>query len=177
MNARILIADDEPLLRERLVRLLNKTWPDAEIVAQAENGASARQAMRELRPDVAFLDIRMPPPDGIELAAEFAGAAVHIVFVTAYDEFAVQAFEKNACDYLLKPVSEERLKATVARLRERMRDGEVSSAVASIQAELAALKNPSQLARIPVRSGGTTLMLDVNEIRFLKTDAKYTATA
>ena len=174
MNPRVLIADDEPLLREELARLLTSYWPQVELVAQTANGEETRHALRELQPDVAFLDIRMPPPDGLTLAEEFESASVHVVFVTAYDEFAVQAFDKNACDYLLKPVSASRFQATVARLQDRIRNGETMSAIATLRSEINALKAPTWLERVAVRRQGATRLINVSEIRYFKSDAKYT---
>src|SRR5574343_636537 len=104
-----LVADDEPLLRDSLVRAL----------AQARNGREAVEKFEQLRPDIVFLDVHMPGLNGVEAARELARRA-HIVFVTAYEQYAVQAFEQGALDYLVKPVDEARLADTVQRLRERL---------------------------------------------------------
>ncbi|MCY3857774.1 MAG: LytTR family DNA-binding domain-containing protein [Gammaproteobacteria bacterium] len=174
MNPTVLIADDEPLLRDQLDRLVSRLWPQASVVAFAANGEEARLALREKQPDVAFLDIRMPSPDGLELAEEFGDTSTLIVFVTAYDQYAVTAFEKNACDYLLKPITEDRFTATVNRLRERLQASDTEHFVASIRREIDDLKQRRQLERIPVRHRGETRLVSVNDIRFFKTEAKYT---
>jgi len=118
------IADDEAQLASYLEKLLQGCWPQLEIVGRAGNGEQALQLIRSLRPDVAFLDIRMPGLTGLEVAERLAAerspgaaAACRIVFVTAYDQYAIEAFERAAVDYLLKPVTAERLAGTVARLR------------------------------------------------------------
>src|SRR4030095_116014 len=103
-----LIAEDEPMLRAQLRTRVTQAWPELAIVAEAENGEQALALQRELKPDIAFLDIRMPVKSGLEGAEAIAGAC-HVVFVTAYDEYAVTAFEQGAVDYLLKPVTAERM--------------------------------------------------------------------
>ncbi len=114
-----LIADDEPLLRRSLRRMLGKAWPELEIVAEARNGREAVEQFEALRPDVCFLDVQMPGLTGVE-AARFIGRRAHLVFVTAFDSYAVEAFTHGVLDYLVKPVEPERLIETVARLRERL---------------------------------------------------------
>ena len=114
-----LIADDEPLLRDELARLLASEWPELVVVAQARNGREAMERFDELAPDVCFLDVQMPGGPGVE-AAQHIGRRAHIVFVTAYDQYAVQAFAQGVLDYLVKPVEPARLAATVARLQERL---------------------------------------------------------
>src|SRR5512134_2073446 len=111
-----LIADDEPLLREALARQLAQAWPELEVVAQARNGREAIRLFDEGQPDVCFLDVQMPGLTGVE-AARHIGRRAHLVFVTAYDHYAVQAFAQGALDYLVKPVEQARLADTVSRLR------------------------------------------------------------
>ena len=111
-----LIADDERLMREQLSGRLTQAWPELRIVAMAENGTEAVRLANEHAPQIVFLDIRMPGLSGIEAAAQL-DEAIHVVFVTAYDEYAVDAFERGAIDYLLKPVDPERLAVTVSRLK------------------------------------------------------------
>ena len=113
-----LIADDEPALLRHLQHLLAQAWPELDIVAQARNGLEASELIDRLQPDLAFLDIRMPGRDGLAVAQGIEGDT-RVVFVTAYDEFAVPAFEAAALDYLLKPVAADRLARTVARLAGR----------------------------------------------------------
>lgn len=126
MNVRALIAEDEPILALTLKKHLEKLWPELQIIALAENGPEAVQLTLEHQPDILFLDIRMPGKTGLEVAEELAEewqdqtTFPRIVFVTAYDEFAVQAFEHSASDYVLKPVSEERLSRTVTRLQKQL---------------------------------------------------------
>lgn len=114
-----LIADDEPLLRSALTRLLTAAWPELNIVAQARNGREALELFQTFKPTVCFLDIHMPGMSGIEVARQI-GRQAHFVFVTAYSEYAVEAFAQGALDYLVKPVVPERLAETVSRLRERL---------------------------------------------------------
>ncbi|TDR46595.1 LytTR family two component transcriptional regulator [Tahibacter aquaticus] len=122
MNRRptALIADDEPLLRKALARLLATAWPELEIVALARNGREAVERFEALQPDICFLDVHMPGLSGVE-AAQQIGRRAQLVFVTAYDNYAVQAFQHGALDYLMKPVDSARLADTVARLQERLR--------------------------------------------------------
>ncbi len=115
-----MIADDEPLLRESLARLLAQTWPELDVIAQVRNGRTAVESFEAQHPDICFLDVHMPGLSGIE-AARFIGRRAHVVFVTAYDQYAVQAFDQGALDYLVKPVELARLMDTVARLKERLR--------------------------------------------------------
>ena len=174
MKPTVLIADDEPLLRDQLANLLGQVWPEAQIVATASNGSEARDALETLQPDIAFLDIRMPSPDGLALAEEFASESSMIVFVTAYDQYAVAAFEKNACDYLLKPISEARLRETVKRLKTKLATSRTTLAIASVREEIEKLKQTPTLTRIPVKHQGETKLVDVREIRYFKAEAKYT---
>src|SRR5574343_894985 len=114
-----LIADDEAPMRAQLRARLQESWPALEIVAEAENGVQAVELATQLEPDIVFLDIRMPGMSGIE-AARLLFNRCHLVFVTAYDQYAIEAFEQGALDYLLKPVGGERLKTTCARLQTRV---------------------------------------------------------
>jgi DNA-binding LytR/AlgR family response regulator len=134
-----MIAEDEPLMRAMLKSRLVAAWPELAIVAEAANGEEALELFAAHRPDIAFLDIRMPVRSGLEVARGFAGAC-HVVFVTAYDEYAVEAFDEGAVDYLLKPPEAQRIEKVVARLKSRL---------ASPPLDLAAL-----LARLAQREGG-----------------------
>ncbi|WP_416761954.1 LytR/AlgR family response regulator transcription factor [Roseateles sp. So40a] len=116
-----LIADDEPLLRDSLQRSLALLWPELRVVAQARNGREAVELFEAHRPDIAFLDVHMPGLNGMEAARQIARQA-HVVFVTAFQEYALQAFERGAIDYLVKPVEEDRLADTIGRLKERLAD-------------------------------------------------------
>jgi len=120
---RAVIADDEPLMREQLRSRLSELWPELEIVGEARNGVEAVELVEGHRPEVVFLDIRMPAKTGIEAAREIAaldGRPPEIVFVTAYDQYAIDAFEQGVIDYVLKPAERERLGVTVERLRKRL---------------------------------------------------------
>ena len=124
---RAVIADDERLMRDQLRTRLSQVWPELEIVAEAKNGLEAVQAVRDHQPDVIFLDIRMPGLTGVEAAKEIAQLDLgedamlpEMVFITAYDQYAIEAFEHGVVDYVLKPAETERLRATVARLNKRL---------------------------------------------------------
>jgi DNA-binding LytR/AlgR family response regulator len=135
------IAEDEELLRQSLVDLLREVWPELDIVAECEDGGSALEAIDQHQPDVALLDIRMPGLTGLEVAQACgeASPATQIVFVTAFDQYAIDAFDKGAVDYLLKPISRERLEATVQRLQTRARGAAPdASAMAALLSQLRA---------------------------------------
>jgi DNA-binding LytR/AlgR family response regulator len=133
---RAIVADDEPLLREALVAALAQAWPALEVVAACADGDAALEAIERERPDVAFLDIRMPGRNGLQVA-QAAAASPHAplwVFVTAYDAHALDAFERDAVDYLLKPLESARLARTVERLRARLAEREAGSAAGTVSA-------------------------------------------
>ena len=166
-----LIAEDEPLMRDRLTAALADVWPDLDIVASAKNGLEAIEAWKKHKPDVAFLDIRMPGKTGLEVAAEI-GDAAHIVFITAYDEYALKAFDSGAADYLLKPVEKERLMEAVARVKKRM-----SQAPADLTGMLEKLLNrgsESKLKWIRASLGNQTRLINIEEVLFFQSDTKYT---
>ncbi|MGK5074075.1 LytR/AlgR family response regulator transcription factor [Janthinobacterium sp. ZB1P44] len=141
---RALIAEDEPILAAALAHALRRLWPELDIVATCANGVEALQQGLALQPEILFLDIKMPGKTGLEAAEELAEQwpdgipFPHIVFVTAYDEYALAAFEHAAADYVLKPVNEARLGKTVERLRQRLRDGGSSSSSSGTAAAIAA---------------------------------------
>ena len=120
-QVRAIIADDEQALRDHLKQKLSLVWPELAVTGEAQNGEEALALIRETGPDIAFLDIQMPGMTGIDVVRQAAGLCL-FVFVTAYDTYAIEAFEQNAIDYLLNPVSDERLKKTVKRLKERLAD-------------------------------------------------------
>ena len=171
---RALIADDEPLLRAGLRAALSAAWPQLEIVAEACNGAEAVHLAREHRPDIAFLDIEMPLLNGLEAAKEMAPLA-HIVFVTAYDRYAVEAFERGAVDYVLKPFNEERLAVTVGRLKERLakQPTDMEALVETLAAKLAP-RATEHLRWIKASVGSNVRLIPVEEILFFRSDEKYT---
>src|SRR6185503_21067120 len=140
-----IIAEDEAILRTQLATNLAKLWPELEIVAQVEDGAAALEALEERAPDFMFLDIRMPEMTGVEVARHVAGRA-HVVFVTAYDEYAIQAFETGAADYILKPATDERLAMTIERLKAKLASPPVdlSSVLARLTEQMGAKKERLQ---------------------------------
>ncbi|MCC7178972.1 MAG: response regulator transcription factor [Acidobacteria bacterium] len=161
---RVVLADDERPARRFLANLL-KTFPDVEVVGEASNGREALELIEQTRPALALLDLQMPELGGLDTARLLkAGAAPMVAFVTAYDEFAVQAFELNAVDYLLKPVERERLAATLARARERDASNDRSHGLAAASAALDAATKRSYLERIPVRKKDEVIILPVRQI-------------
>ena len=166
-----LIAEDEPLMRDRLVAALTEVWPDLEIVASAKNGLEAIQAWKQYRPDVAFLDIRMPGKTGLEVAAEI-GDAVHVVFITAYDEYALKAFDRGAADYLLKPVEKARLSEAVARVKKRL--GQAPADLTGMLEKLLNRGSESKLKWIRASLGNQTRLINIEEVLFFQSDTKYT---
>jgi DNA-binding LytR/AlgR family response regulator len=176
-----LLADDEPLLRERLRELLQKLWPELEIVGEAKNGNEAAKLIAEHAPDVAFLDIKMPGQTGIEVAQGIE-TNTRVVFVTAYDEFAVQAFEREAIDYVMKPVNEARLAQTVARVKHALASKESPPEIAALLNLLSHSRAPvaataekkTPLRWIRASRGDTTHQIAVDEVLFFQSDDKYT---
>ncbi|HET7370032.1 MAG TPA: LytTR family DNA-binding domain-containing protein [Gammaproteobacteria bacterium] len=175
-----MIADDEPLLRNALVRLLKQAWPELDVIAQARNGREAVECFEAQQPAVCFLDVRMPGMSGVE-AARFIGNRAHLVFVTAYDQYAVQAFEHGALDYLVKPVEPVRLAITVTRLKDRLRLAGPMQDNSFLLEQLAAhlYKNnaPATQHWIRVSVGQSVRLVAVNEIDYLRSDDKYTLVA
>lgn len=170
----MLVADDEPLLRDQLEQHLSRVWPEATLVASTGNGKDTMTAISELKPDVAFLDIQMPVPNGLEIAEKFAKTPLAVVFVTAFDQYAVAAFEKNACDYLLKPISSDRLRETIDRVKLRLASTQSTNDLSTIREEIERLKQSAKTLRLPVRHGQETKLINVNDIRYFKAEAKYT---
>jgi len=179
-----IIADDERLMRDLLRTRLSQVWPDLTIVGEAKNGDEAVQLVDELKPDLTFLDIRMPGKTGMEAARDI-GDASQVVFVTAYDQYAVEAFERGAVDYVLKPPEPERLKITVERLKERLATPaqaataavNVSDTVTAMLSQLAekiAAPKPKYLQWIQASIGQDLRMIPVEEILFFRSDEKYT---
>ena len=174
------IAEDEELLRTALAQQLGQAWPELRVVAQCEDGASALEAIAECRPDVAFLDIRMPGLTGIEVAAALAQVSpwTQVVFVTAYDQYAIDAFEQGAVDYLLKPVAADRLQATVQRLQARAAGGRPDpAALDALLQQLArrpAETAPPPLAWITASSGRETRLIMLDDVAYFRADSKYT---
>jgi len=178
-RATALVADDEPLLREALVRMLGSAWPALEVVAQARNGREAIDLFEAHAPDICFLDVQMPGKTGVE-AAQHIGRRAHLVFVTAFNQYAVQAFAQGALDYLVKPVEPARLAETVQRLQERLRASQPALDTEALLQQLARALNPdvSQTLRWVRASVGTTVrLIAVQDIDFLRAEEKYTEVA
>jgi DNA-binding LytR/AlgR family response regulator len=179
MRATALIADDEPLLRDALARLLASVWPDLQIVAQARNGREAIDLFDTHQPNICFLDVQMPGKTGVE-AAQHIGRRAHLVFVTAYDQYAVQAFAQGALDYLVKPVEPARLAETVARLQERLRASQPALNTETLLEQLALVLNKDasrSLRWLRASVGATVRLIEVKDIDFLRSDEKYTSVA
>jgi DNA-binding LytR/AlgR family response regulator len=183
MNApTALIADDEPLLRERLAAHLARLWPELKVVGQARNGREAVELFEDLAPQVVFLDVHMPGQSGIDAARSMV-ARTQIVFVTAYEQYAVQAFEQGAIDYLVKPFDEARLADTVQRLKQRLRPQPAAAAPDStVQAVLDRLAGELRerggarrwLQWIKASVGTTVRLIPVEQVVFMRSDEKYT---
>lgn len=168
-----LIAEDEPLLRNDLRGALASAWPDLRICAEAADGDAALCAIEQHGPDILFLDIRMPGASGLEVARRASGRS-HVVFITAYDEFAVEAFEQGAVDYLLKPFSPERLATAIARLKRRLH--EVPADLDAMLRVLLERLDPGRehLRWITASRGRELCLTAVEEVLYFKADFKYT---
>lgn len=168
-----LIAEDEPLMRERLKEKLAEAWPELEIVAEAAEGDEALALFDAHHPRIAFLDIRMPGRTGLDVAAAIGGEC-HVVFVTAYDQYAIAAFDAGAVDYLLKPVEAERLAQTVERVKAKLASAPTD--VSRIVAELRARAQPAaaRLKWIKAAVGKQIRLIPVEEVVYFQSDTKYT---
>jgi len=168
----VLVAEDEPLMRERLLGMLQSAWPEAHVVAVAQNGIDAWDAFLEYAPQVVFLDIRMPGMSGLEVAARI-GRQAHVVFVTAYDQYAVDAFDAGAVDYLLKPLQPGRLDKALARLRDKL-DSTPSDVSAVVRRLAEAQPKREKLKWLKATVGKQIRLIDVDEVLFFQADSKYT---
>jgi DNA-binding LytR/AlgR family response regulator len=187
---RAVLADDERLMREQMRARLAEVWPELALVAEAKNGLEAVQAVREHQPDIVFLDIRMPGLTGVEAARQIAQLELpddallpEIVFVTAYDQYAVEAFDQGAADYVLKPAERERLALTVGRLKKRLATRGTPEAPASVpiqmllhklSAQLNPAAAPGYLQWIQASVGSSIQMIPVADVLFFISDEKYT---
>ena len=178
-DVKALIADDESLLRQSLRALLAETWPELVICGEAGNGREAMELISAHRPQIAFLDIRMPGLSGLEVA-EAIGDCCHVVFVTAFDHYAVQAFEREALDYLLKPVSRERLQKTVTRLKEKLAAApprwppDTTEALRRLLNGLTVEEGPQWIQYVRVQQGDGVRLIPVDEVIYFKASDKYT---
>ncbi len=172
-----LIADDEPLLRDALSGQLARAWPELEVVALARNGREAVERFEALSPDICFLDVHMPGLSGVEAARQI-GRRAHLVFVTAYDQYAVEAFAQGALDYLVKPVEFARLSETVARLKARLQVAQPASDLEPLLRQLTLQLQPGSslapLRWIRAQVGQKLHLIAVDAVDYLQSDAKYT---
>ena len=171
------VADDERLLREQIIDRLKEAWPELLIVGEAGNGREAIAMVQSLQPDIVFLDISMPGMDGIETAQALAGR-VHVVFVTAHDQYAISAFEHGAVDYLLKPAEPERVALTCQRLRERLKQAPdpMNEVLAQLSQRLGTdgLKRREYMRWVQASVGANIRMIPTTEILFFRAEDKYT---
>ena len=194
MNIRAVIADDERLMREQLRARLAEVWPELEIVAEAKNGLEAVELTTQHRPDLVFLDIRMPGMTGVEAARQIGQLAAgdddwdgcEIVFITAYDQYAVEAFEQGVVDYVLKPAERERLALTVERIRKRLAQRaasheappvagpEMQQLLQKLALQLNPGSAPQRLRWIQATVGQSIQMIPVDDVLFFISDEKYT---
>ena len=191
MSRRALIADDERLMREQLRARLAEVWPELQIVGEARNGVEAVEMTAQLHPELVFLDIRMPGMTGVDAARQIAQLPTdeawpgcEIVFITAYDQYAVEAFEQGVVDYVLKPAERERLQVTVERIQKRLAQREAGSAAEAdspalqqLLSKLAAQINPgasTHLKWIQATVGQSIQMIPVEDVLFFISDEKYT---
>ena len=191
-QTRALIADDERLMREQLRARLAEVWPELEIVGEARNGVEAVEMTAQSHPDLVFLDIRMPGMTGVDAARQIAQLPTdeawpgcEIVFITAYDQYAVEAFEQGVVDYVLKPAERERLQVTVERIRKRLAQrgesaaGALSSAaleqlLGKLAAQISPDAAPNRLKWIQATVGSAIQMIPVEDVLFFISDEKYT---
>jgi DNA-binding LytR/AlgR family response regulator len=190
---RCVIADDERLMRDQLRARLAEVWPELQIVGEAKNGAEAVELVQQHHPDLVFLDIRMPGLTGVDAARQIAQLPTdedwdgcEIVFITAYDQYAIEAFEQGVADYVLKPAERERLQVTVGRIKKRLAareqgtdagDAEAPKPLQQLLHKLASNVNggkPSYLKWIQATVGQTIQMIPVEEVLFFISDEKYT---
>jgi len=172
-----LIAEDEPALRQQLKQMLQQLWPELIIEAEVGDGDSALERFEQQPVDIAFLDIRMPGLDGLSVAAKLAGRC-HIVFVTAYDQYAVEAFEHEAIDYLLKPISEERLQQSIERIQKRLQqhppDGDSLERMLQLLHQQPAATRPEPLKWIRALKGEEIHLIATADVLYFQAGDKYT---
>jgi DNA-binding LytR/AlgR family response regulator len=179
MNPTAVIAEDEAPQRAELRRLLAEVWPELRVIAECEDGLSALEALHIEPPDVAFLDIRMPGLNGLELAHSVSGIS-RVVFTTAYEEYAIAAFEQGAIDYLLKPIQRERLAFTVKRVRERLATNapaDVLAMLSALQPQLARQVRRERIKWITASIGNSTKVFPIEDVVFFRAQDKYTLVA
>jgi len=168
-----IVAEDEAILRTQLEGKLRKLWPELDIIASVEDGAAALEALEDRVPDFMFLDIQMPEMTGVEVARHVAGRS-HVVFVTAYDQYAIQAFETGAVDYVLKPATDDRLTLTIERLKAKLATppADLNAVLAKITEQMGAGRE--KLQWIKATHGQNLRLIPVAEVLFFQSDEKYT---
>ena len=174
-RATAIVADDEPLLRQGLRAALADAWPELDVVAEAANGREAVDVVNAHRPQFAFLDIEMPQLNGLE-AARVVRDRVHVVFVTAYDRYAVDAFERGAIDYVLKPAAPARLAETVRRLKSRVAQASLPPAMDALIDELSKrlATSTQRLQWLQASLGSTLRLISVEDVLYFRAETKYT---
>jgi len=178
VRASAIIADDEKELRAYLRSRLSEVWPSLSILGEAENGEAALELIEINQPDIAFLDIRMPGLSGMEVAEKMS-ARCRVVFITAYDQYAVEAFENSAVDYLLKPVTRERLEKTVCRLKEQLTlpsgsTGDISEVLEKVITRMKGRETSDALRWIRAQQGTSVRLISVSDVCYFKASDKYT---
>lgn len=172
-----IIADDERMMRDQLKSRLEQVWPELDILGEAKNGEEAIQMVATHKPDLVFLDIRMPVKTGLEAAKEI-GDKAHIVFITAYDQYAIEAFDQGAVDYVLKPADVDRLTRTVDRLKSRLtsaaRPNDMGAILSELSKQMGIIAKPNYLHWIQASIGQELRLIPVEEILFFQSDEKYT---
>ena len=183
MNKQVtcVIAEDEQIFRDALIDLLRQEWPDLDVLAAVEDGGAALEAIGDHQPDIAFLDIRMPGLTGLEVAAAMSEASpkTQIVFVTAYNQYAIDAFEKGAVDYLLKPIVRERLVSTIERLKARAAQGAtdaeaLAALIKQLSGTLPTKSTEPPLVWLTASAGKETRLIMVDDVAYFQSDNKYT---
>jgi len=173
-TVKVLIAEDEAPIRKEFAELLSSAWPEAELVDASQDGLKALKAFNQFNPDVVFLDIRMPGMSGLDVAKEI-GARAFIVFTTAYDEYAIAAFESGAIDYLLKPIEKGRLNSTVTRLKERLANQQPQNLDCLIEdLKLQLAPEQDQLKWVTANTGDTIKMIAIEDVVYFQSEQKYT---
>ncbi len=174
-NPTAILAEDEPILRQQLQAKLAKLWPELEIIASVEDGAAALEALEDRAPDFMFLDIQMPEMTGVEVARH-VGNRAHVIFVTAYDQYAIQAFETGAVDYVLKPYTDERLAVTVERLKAKLASPppDLWAIVSQLASQLRGAPGKEKLQWIKASFGPNLRLIPVADVLFFQSDEKYT---
>jgi DNA-binding LytR/AlgR family response regulator len=175
VTIRALIAEDEAPQRRALRELLGSLWPELEVIAECSDGVSAIDALELHRPEIAFLDIRMPGLSGLDVAQRACQNKVHVVFTTAYEEHALRAFETGAIDYVLKPVTAERLGKSLQRVRDRLAGGvpDIAAAIETLRDSLAGSRS-DYMRWITATVGNVVKMFAIEDVLFFKSDEKNT---